>query len=410
MAFDSKVGFTHESFDDIRAQVIDVAKQLISDDVGDDDTTLVGQTEGMIAYRDNILAMMIEADYYSRYALTAHGSTLDRIGADEYVFRKPAASAVVNLQVDGYVGGMVDGQAFFSTEDGLLFQTYDDIDFDKQSQIDDPDNPGKQIGLEDDNGEPLCRVVVQAIAEDAGIESNVGAGEITYNVDANENIFAITNPEAATGGQAEETDLSYAARIIASRIAGSPSTENGIQASIQNLPDVFQAKVTRNNTMQVNDDGDPAKTTHLYVIGGSDQEIANEYFRVLPLGQETVGAVSVNVVNNAGETRVIKFDRAKTVPIFVEIAIDTTDDFDTDKGVNNIKNNLTAFLANFKMGQTVLFSQLFGEVWKVPGISNMTLKIGLSKDAMALSDIDIDSYNIAVLSNENIEVTTNAAG
>ncbi len=409
MALMTKDGqFDRPEIGDIREDINDIAKQDISPDAPTDDAHLLGQFLGIISDRDDLIFKGLEAVYFSLFVLSSHGDTLDRIGIEEGVLRKPAAPASVELQVDGYPGGFIAANSLFSTDDGVLFETTDDVTFGDITMIDDPDNPGTKIQLQNDNGVGLCRVTVNAMAVDSGIGGNVKAGAITYNADANEDIYAITNVQAAAGGQDAEVDKSYADRIISDRLAGGASSEDGITTAVGNLPDVKQAKLVSNRTMEPDKYGNPAKSDHLYVIGGDDQEVADEYFHVLGVTEYTVGSIAKTVYNLSGDARTIKFDRAKTVPVFIQINITTTDDFDSDNGLADIRTNIKQFFSELKMGETVLFSQIFGQIWNVHGITDIKLAMGTDKTKLALDNVKVDEFELAVTDDDAIEVNVNA--
>lgn len=401
---DTGKGYERREIDEIRDDLTQVAQNNISSDVGTDDTTLIGQLQGAMAYSDDPIEKIAEAIYYAIFINSSVGDTLDRHGLDNTLYRKPAAQAVVILQIDSYVGEFLEADSSMSTADGVVFKTLDDVSFDEPSKVDDPDNPGNMIALEDDDGTPICRETVEAVAEENGVQGNIGANQITYNVDGNTNIFKVTNPAAAEGGQEAETDAAYSARLIANNTNGSPSAEDGMKTAIENTPGVIQARVIGNNTLQVDKYGNPAKSTHLYVIGGTNQSVAEAFFHCMPEGTLTVGEVSSNVTNKSGDIRTVKFSRAAAREIYISIKLTTNDDFDSDNGADNIKQNLIAFFSSYRMGDQVLFSQIFGQIWSVPGISNLTLKIGTDKDRLALEDITVNEFELPSIAADDIEV------
>ncbi|WP_139566055.1 hypothetical protein [Levilactobacillus brevis] len=89
--------------------------------------------------------------------------------------------------------------------------------------------------------------------------------------------------------------------------------------------------------MTADADGNPPKTTHVYVIGGSDENVANAIFNSIGLPGHTFGEVAQTVINNSGQERTIYFSRAKQQTVYVKVAIETTDSFDTDNGVTELK-------------------------------------------------------------------------
>ena len=332
-------GYERPELDEIRDSLNDKAQSLIGDDASVDDAHLLGQFLGILSYLDDKIEKALEAVFYSRYILKSHADVLDNSAYEESVYRKPAAPSIVTLQIDGYIGGIVESESMFSTDDGILFMTTDEVDFKDVTMIDDPDNPGTQMPLTDDDGESLSRQTVQAEAVEPGPDGNVAVGAVTYSADGTIDVASVTNPEPATGGQTEENDTDYQARTIADRKSGNASTENGLETAIESVDGVLQARAVGNNKLVADEYGNPAKSTHLYVIGGNDQDIADVYFNSYGITTYTVGEVAVDEKNDSGDTRTIKFSRAKAIPIYASVTLITNDDFDTDGGVAAIKSN-----------------------------------------------------------------------
>ncbi|EEI19745.1 hypothetical protein HMPREF0497_1457, partial [Lentilactobacillus buchneri ATCC 11577] len=123
-----------------------------------------------------------------------------------------------------------------------------------------------------DDGNPLGRQTIQAVAIDTGTDSNVMPAAIVNPVNSIDGFYAVINLQAATGGTDAETDDVLRQRILANRQSAENSTPNGIQTAIKNLTGVTDVRLVNNNTMGTDSYGNPPKSVHLYVIGGDDSQ------------------------------------------------------------------------------------------------------------------------------------------
>jgi len=91
---------------------------------------------------------------------------------------------------------------------------------------------------------------------------------------------------------------------------------------------------------------------------GSNQDIGDKLFEIKPAGIQTVGAVSVNVTDQQGNSQTVKFDRATLVPIFytVNITVDPSAfPQDQDEGKETIKTALkTESEKIFTLGKDII--------------------------------------------------------
>ena len=86
----------------------------------------------------------------------------------------------------------------------------------------------------------------------------------------------------------------------------------------------------------------------------------------------------------------------------------TTDEFDSDNGLADIRANIEQFFSELKMGETVLFSQIFGQIWSVHGITDIKLAMGTDKTKLTLDNVEVNEFELAVTDDSSIEVTVNA--
>lgn len=403
-------GYDLREFDDVRDELNQDIIDRVGDNVALDDAHSLGQIMGGVAVGRQLVEQLGQLVYNSPFILRARNADLDFIGSDEGLSRKPATSATVNLQVDADVGTVIPAGSQYSTADGVVFNTLEDAKIPEVATVKDDD--GAEVPLTDDDGNEIGRVLIQAQANDPGTSGNVGANTISDEggSDGTEGIVGVvrvTNPEAATGGEEIESEVNYRARLFENRLAKSDSTEEGIRANVENVAGVIQCKVQANNEMTTDADGNPPKTTHVYVIGGSDENVANAIFNSIGLPGHTFGEVAQTVINSSGQERTIYFSRAKQQTVYVKVAIETTDSFDTDNGVTELKNKVIEYDRTLNMGDTLLYSKLFEYLWQIDGISSIDLLVGTDKANLTLGNVKVDGYSLAYITVDDIEVVIN---
>jgi len=407
MPLTSSNGYDRLDLDQIREDLNDLAHQKFGDDADVSDSAVIGMFMGVLSVIGDKYEKNGQALYLSQFALSSSGEPLDRNGADDGIQRKQASISQTTIQIDAVPGTEIPEETQFETEDGVLFETTADVVVGNAINVLDEDT-GDQIPLINDDGEPCGRLVVEAVSVESGTDSNVGANTITVQAEPLDGIFAVTNPVAATGGVDIESDTEYRNRIMDNRINHPDSTENGIKTYLENkVTGVVQAKVVPNKTLQVDSYGNPPKSTHVYVIGGADQDVAEGIFRIDAAPSNTVGGITKTVLNASGDARQISFDRAASVPVFAKVTIGELDNFDSDNGINNIKDKMKEYVETLKMGDDVLFSKFFEYIWQIAGLSSVNVEIGSGTGSLKTSDFEIDEFQLATFDPDNVEVVVN---
>ncbi|GAY74296.1 phage protein [Lentilactobacillus kosonis] len=178
----------------------------------------------------------------------------------------------------------------FSTDDAQIFETTDDLTVGEATSY--VDEGGIVQPLQDDDGNPLGRGTVSAVSQDTGAEMNVMPGTIINSEEALDGFNAVTNINGAQGGGDIETDDQYRIRILENRKHPINSTISGIETALINVTGVEDVRIVNNIEMTPDEYGNPAKSIHVYVIGGLPDDIAQALFDVLPPVTKTVGSVA----------------------------------------------------------------------------------------------------------------------
>lgn len=407
MPLTTDTGFDRKELDDLRDDINALFIKRFGDGIDLDDSQTPGMLAGVLSEADDTLEKLAQGVYNSFFVLKSSGANLDDLAAELEVYRKPAVNAYVELQIDGYVDPdsptIIPEETQFSTPDGQVFSTMADTTITQQATY--VDSGGNTQPLEDDDGNALGRQLVQAVAIETGTASNVMPNTIINPEDSIDGFYAVTNPSAATGGGDPETDDELRQRVLANRLNTPNSTADGIQTAIKNLSGVTDVRLINNNTMSADSYGNPAKSVHLYVIGGSDADIVQTYFDYLPPQSNTVGSVMGTATDIGGRQYIVAFDRAETVPVFIKVDIHIDDTkFDTDNGPANIKTNIINYFDTLGMGDKVLYSKLFAPAYSPIGVTDVALTLGTSLDKLTEADVSVSDFQLAVTNSTNITV------
>lgn len=407
MPLTTDTGFDRKELDDLRDDINALFIKRFGDGIDLDDSQTPGMLAGVLSEADDTLEKLAQGVYNSFFVLKSSGANLDDLAAELEVYRKPAVNAYVELQIDGYVDPdsptIIPEETQFSTPDGQVFSTMADTTITQQASY--VDSGGNTQPLEDDDGNALGRQIVQAVAIETGTASNVMPNTIINPEDSIDGFYAVTNPSAATGGGDPETDDELRQRVLANRLNTPNSTPDGIQTAIKNLSGVTDVRLINNNTMNADIYGNPAKSVHLYVIGGADADIIQTYFDYLPPQSNTIGSVMGTATDIGGRQYIVAFDRAETVPVFIKVDIHIDDTkFDTDNGPAGIKTNIVNYFDTLGMGDKVLYSKLFAPAYSPVGVTDVALTLGTSLDKLTEADVSVSDFQLAVTSSVNIAV------
>lgn len=381
-------GYDLQSIGDWRDAVNLLFIKYFGDGIDMDDDQTPGLIAGVLSEISSKLDGVAYGVRNSFFVLKASGNNLDDLGVEEGIYRKPATTSVTDLQIDAYPQTTIPENTQFSTNDGQIFATTADVIINAASTY--VDSGGHTQPLQDDDGNDLGRATVQVASVDTGVENNVMPDSITNPEESIDGFYACTNPNGATGGADAETDDQYRLRILANREHPSNSTVSGIETAVKNVDGVSDVRLVNNNTMQTDEYGNPPKSIHLYVIGGDENDIAQALFDVLPPVTTTVGTVASVADDIAGRSYTILFDRATTVPIYIELDL-TVDPavFDSDDSPTTIKNNILNYFDTLSMGDNVLYSKLFGPAYSVNGVNDVVVKLGTKPPVPNPTDLNV---------------------
>jgi uncharacterized phage protein gp47/JayE len=384
-------GFQKKSYADLVSDMQGKARELWGADVNVSQKSFLGILIILFAWFLSIAWELAESVYNAGFVTKSEGIQLDRLSTLMGTSRIPAASSYATMAISGKPNYVIEEGTVFSTASGIQFETIAELTLDANG-----------------NG------TIDAVSTDTGVDTNVTAGSITVQANPDSNVFSVSNPEAATGGRDQETDNEFRQRLV----AGSDSTGNAtfpsIVAKLLETSGVRSANVIVNNTIEADGAGNPPKSVHAYVLGGTTANVADTLLNSVAAGIETVGGQSVDVVDSSGTMHTIKFDFATETDIAVQISIKTNSSFEID-GDDQIRLTLLDYIggtdtegtfhSGLLMGEDVIYSRLFSCVYAVAGIDDVTITVGRNGSSLGSSNVDIDPNEAAQTSVALIEVT-----
>lgn len=378
-------GFIAPTYAEWLDDIQDDFKSRFGDDIALTSNSTFGMIARMDAWRATEISQQLQLVYYSGFYATATDTALDHLGANIGVARKVEmpAHAIIQIKTDGEY--LIEAGEQFETEDGIIFDLTDDV-LTKQ------DSSGNWVG----NG--------NLESDEPGAMNNVMANTITVVSNPDDSILEVTNPEPAGGGQDTETDEDYRQRLVMENTAKVGPTEEGIRSALMNLSGVREVGFVDNDKDTTDEYGNPPYSVHVYVLGGTDKEIAQVLNDRAAAGITLAGSKEINITDEAGIVKTVRFNSASEKPIFIQVNLKINDSWNEDEGVTNIQNDISAKINALKMGQTVHLTKLYADVYNKPGIDEASITIGDAKNNLGYADIKVKRFEVPICPPQNVEV------
>lgn len=250
----------------------------------------------------------------------------------------------------------------------------------------------------------VVQAQVDVEAEEEGPTQAV-AGTLTVIETPVSGLDRVLNKSDATVGRGVETDNELRLRREDSLQVAGAATIDAIRSRIRNLEGVTSVLVVENDTDAVDGSGRPEHSFEVIVAGGDDQEIADEIFAAKAVGVKTYGTETETVVDDQGFSHTVKFSRFTAVPIFIEIDLETDDDYPVD-GDDQVKAALAARgNESFEGGSNVVvYPTLVGVLDEIPGITDFEIRVGTALNPTLDNNVTISVGQTATFDVDDIEV------
>jgi uncharacterized phage protein gp47/JayE len=256
---------------------------------------------------------------------------------------------------------------------------------------------------------PSATNTVAATAVDSGVVEAT-SGTLTQIDTPVYGWESVTNPADATVGQAEESDAALRIRrALVAEGSGQASVE-AIFRAVSEVEGVSDTIVFENVTPATDADGVPPHSIWVVVDAlagaGVDADIAEAIFNSKCAGIGTYGTTTISVLSEYGYSYDIKFSRATETNVYIDVVLDTDDDYPSD-GDTQIEDALIAYFeANQGISDEVVYSRLYTPINSVPGHSVTSLTIGFTASPVGTADLAIGKAAKAVTDATKITVTS----
>lgn len=318
----------------------------------------------------------------------SYGLALDALGANFGLERQAATSSSVVATVTGTYGTVIPAGAQASTQAGYIFYAENNITI--------PEN-GTTTGtfLSVDKGEIPCPV-----------------GSLTKIIDGTFGWETITNADAATLGQVQESDASFKQKFNNNGLfTGSSILEDykNELSKVENVISSFVYDNGSNQTITYDTVSIAPHSVYACVDGGNDYDVAYALFRRKSAGSGWAGTDVTQTVQDSvyGVDYQVSFDRPDVITIYYncEFEVGTSSASDPEQAVADAILNYTNTL---KVGDDVLPLQVAYAINQaVSGISLTRLQLGTDPNNLSTTDVIIRINQVAKTTSANITVTMN---
>lgn len=249
------------------------------------------------------------------------------------------------------------------------------------------------------NANGSARVDFQSVNNGA---FSVGSNVVLTIVSGVTGWHSATTSKASELGADEESDSALRARFYVSRERTADDDRASLEGNLIGLSGVDDARVFENWTDTIDANGVNPHSINAVVDGGDEQAIGLTILQLKPSGTGMQGATVVYVIDQFLRSRPIYFDRPTKVEIYVSAQVTRRANF-TDIDTDSIVDALAA--TDYKIGQPVIYTELYGVMYDVPGFIVKDLKIGTSSATLATADIAIGPRSKAVIDAVNVTIT-----
>jgi uncharacterized phage protein gp47/JayE len=368
----NSTGFQMTRLDERFTQLVQALQIIFGSDINTDPNSIDGQWVGILAEAVNNCDSLAEAIYQSLDPDTAIGAALSRLVKLNGITRQPGSYSTVLLTLTGTDGTLIPAGSLVSSMDGsTTWQTLADAMIDGTGTV--------QVQAQ-------CTVMGPSAA---------GIGTLTTISTPIYGWQTVTNPAVATLGAYEETDEELRIRRAVSTTTTAVGPVDAIRGALLNQVGVTQAMVYENNTDAADPvTGQPPHSIYAVVQGGADQDVWNVIWFKKPAGVNMVGAQVGQVIDTAGFSHDIKFDRPTLTPVYFTVNVKKRAGYPAN-GADLIKAAIVAFgQATFSIGQAVIQSEFYNSI--LQAINNtgsiLSLGIGLAANPATTDDVAI-AYN-----------------
>ena len=203
------------------------------------------------------------------------------------------------------------------------------------------------------------------------------AGTITIIVSTVPGFAATTNTQDVVSGRELETDEEFRVRTIEASQVNSVATLPAITSRLRNIQGVDSATVIENETDSIDGGGRPGHSYESIIVGGDDDDIAQDLWESKPAGIALFGTTTVLINDSEGQQRSIKFTRPAVINLAFRVTYSAYDEeelpSDPEAAIQEAVVETTEAL---EIGEDVIPSRYFGPIYSgVSGIDSLVVEV-----------------------------------
>jgi uncharacterized phage protein gp47/JayE len=373
-------GFRLKTREAIVADMEVKARELFGSGINLSAKSPLGILIGLISWPLSLVWLALQGVYNSAYVDTATGQALDNVVKYIGTKRMAATKAIQIISIAGIPGTLIPLGFVVETsgEPPIGFATIE----------------SKTISA---NG----MVELQAECIAAGSIGNVPPKTIRRIKNPIAGVNEVMNILLYIKGLDRESDGELRERYRRSVAKGGASTIDAMIAALLDAEGVLDAIVIENDTEVMDAQGRPPHSLEAIVLGGGDEAVARAIYNSKAGGIQPHGSQAWIINDIAGMPHTIRFNRAIEVGVYVTVQVTANGYFPAD-GLTRIKDGIIGYIGGIDsqgiynrgllIGKTVIYMKIPDLVFDVPGVENITLRIGTTPSPAGMADIPVD-YN-----------------
>jgi uncharacterized phage protein gp47/JayE len=364
-SYDS-TGMSMDRYEDILARMIELAVAWKGEALSTDEKELFGHLLRQISYESDTANEKLQQVYDALSISNNSGVPLDNILEFINLPRQAAAYGTATITFTASKATTVPSGSVVRTASKVYWTTDEDLVF---------------AGAGSDDVDVTCTVT--------GVH-NAAIGEINTLVTSVSGITAVTNAAAAIPGRLRETNAELKLRHSTAVETSGERDEASIAEAIGNVSGVSAVLIY---------EPDDSSEVWTYVIGGDSAEIAAAMDPQITIGVAPIlqGSTSVDVYSTTlKKNRTMKFTYGSDVSVYIDLTIQVTGLFPAD-GDYQITENIAALFDGNNLADDVIYFQIPGAVYLVPGAIIQSLTIGTAPAPSGTSNISMGNSQRASL-------------
>ncbi|MBA4220157.1 MAG: hypothetical protein C0458_05435 [Methylobacterium sp.] len=326
-------GIYKPDYEEVRSWLVDQFQAIFGVDIYIDPDSQDGQQIAIFASAINDANAMAMQVYNSFSPSTGRGVGLSSNVKINGIARRVASFSTVDLLITGQAGATIaDGAATDMAGNRWLLPAI--------------------VTIPPDGDITVTATAQQIGAIEAAANTITGIGTPTRGWQA------VTNPETATAGAPIESDAALRVRQSVSTAIPSLTVFEGTMGAVAGLPGVGRLRGYENDTNVTDADGIPGNTISMVVQGGDAAAIAQAIAAKKTPGTGTYGTTAVDIVDEYGVTRAIRFFRPTAATIKVALNITGMTGY-TAAIETAIKQTIVDWVNGLQIGEDVEFAEIY---------------------------------------------------